>query len=197
MLQWVGAAMKAVASILWRMIVIVHRYLGVLGGLLMLMWFLSGIVMIYVAYPRTSESERVRMLPPIPWTSCCRIADGLVDDGETIIRARIENLNGVPTIRLQRPGRLDNTIDLTHGTTLRIDEAQARTIALEAAPRIIGKPANITSSAQEQVDQWTIGSLQRDRPFYRFAFDDPGRTRIYVSGTAGQVMHWTTETQRF
>src|SRR5262249_45199852 len=68
---------------------------------------------------------------------------------------------------------------------------------LEAARRRIGRPANIIASAHEEVDQWTIGALQRDRPFYRFAFDDPGRTDIYVSGSAGQVMHWTTATQRF
>ena len=91
--------MNAVTNSLWRTIVIVHRYLGVLGGLLMLMWFLSGIVMIYVAYPRTSEAERLRSLPAIPWAACCRIGDGIADDQETILRARIENLNGAPTLR--------------------------------------------------------------------------------------------------
>src|SRR5258707_7471691 len=120
--------MKAVANTLWRTIVITHRYLGVMGGLLMLMWFLSGIVMIYVAYPRTSEAERVRMLPPIPWAQCCRVGDGLADDDQTILRARIENLNGAPTLRLQRPGRLDNTLDLEPGTALRIDQVQERAI---------------------------------------------------------------------
>ena len=193
----IGATVNAVSNTIWRTTVIVHRYLGVLGSLLMLMWFLSGIVMVYVPYPRTSEVERIRTLPPIPWAQCCRIGDGLADDDETIIRARIENLNGAPTLRLQRPGRPDSTLDLAHGAALRVDEAQARAIALEAAQRIIGRPAAITASAQEPVDQWTIGGLQRDRPFYRFAFDDPERTNIYVSGTAGQVMHWTTSTQRF
>ena len=58
-----GATMNnAVSNTLWRGTVIVHRYLGVFGGLLMLMWFLSGIVMVYVPYPRTSEAERVRTL---------------------------------------------------------------------------------------------------------------------------------------
>ena len=161
--------MKAVSNTLWRGTVIVHRYLGVLGGLLMLMWFLSGIVMVYVPYPRTSEAERIRPLPPITstqsWTQCCRVGDGVVDDTDTIIRARIETLNGAPTLRLQRPGKPDTSLDLSRGTALRMDEAAARAIALEAAPRIIGRPAAISN--------------------------------IYVSGTAGQVMHWTTSTQRF
>ena len=37
-------------SFLWRATVITHRYLGVAVGLLMLAWFASGIVMMYVAY---------------------------------------------------------------------------------------------------------------------------------------------------
>jgi hypothetical protein len=36
------------AGFLWRTLVILHRYLGIAVGLLMLIWFLSGIVMMYV-----------------------------------------------------------------------------------------------------------------------------------------------------
>jgi hypothetical protein len=38
-------------GILWRTTVILHRYLGIAVGLLMLSWFVSGIVMMYVAFP--------------------------------------------------------------------------------------------------------------------------------------------------
>jgi hypothetical protein len=50
---------------MWRALVIIHRYLGVAAGALMVMWFLSGIVMMYVGFPRVTETERIQTLEPI------------------------------------------------------------------------------------------------------------------------------------
>src|SRR5438067_1962984 len=47
------------ANGLWRALVILHRYLGIAVGLLMAVWFVSGIVMMYVGFPRLTEAERV------------------------------------------------------------------------------------------------------------------------------------------
>ena len=44
---------------LWRTLVVLHRYLGMAVGLLMLMWFGSGIVMMYVGYPELAEQDRL------------------------------------------------------------------------------------------------------------------------------------------
>jgi PepSY-associated transmembrane protein/peptidase YpeB-like protein len=185
------------AEPLWRLLVITHRYLGVTVGLLMLMWFLSGIVMMYVGFPRVSDQARTRTLMPIAWQACCRFDERLAADDETTVRAQLENLAGLPTLRLQRIGRRDNAIDLVHGTAMRIDAEQAQAIVLDAAPRIIGRPARVVVSEYADQDQWTVGRLFRDRPLYRFEFDDPERTHIYVSSTTGQVVHWTSATQRF
>src|SRR6266702_3117381 len=189
--------MTTMANALWRTMVVTHRYLGVAVGLLMVMWFASGIVMMYVGFPRVTEEMRTRTLAPISWQACCRFGERLAADDETVLRAQVENLAGGPAMRLQRPGRLDTPIDLAHGVAMRIDADQARAIVLDAAPRIIGPAATVVSTEQAQTDQWTVGRLFRDRPLHRFEFDDPERTNVYVSGTAGQVVHWTTATQRF
>src|SRR5215470_4785878 len=181
---------------LWRTLVIIHRYLGVAVGLLMAVWFASGIVLMYVGFPRVTEDARMRTLTPIAWAACCRFGDAIAD-GEAILQAQIENLAGVPSLRLQRAGRRDGAFDLARGEPLPIDAARALAIALDAAPRIIGGPAKPVDSELAETDQWTVGRLVRDRPLYRFAFDDPARTNIYVSSTAGQVVHWTTATERF
>ena len=39
-------------NLIWQTLVVLHRYLGVAVGLLMVMWFVSGIVMMYVGLPR-------------------------------------------------------------------------------------------------------------------------------------------------
>jgi hypothetical protein len=52
-----------VIALMWQALVITHRYLEVAAGALM--WFLSGIVVMYVGFPRVTETERVRTLEPI------------------------------------------------------------------------------------------------------------------------------------
>jgi PepSY-associated TM region len=185
------------ANFLWRTLVITHRYLGIAAGLLMLMWFASGIIMIYVGLPTIQENERMRTLAPISWGACCRFGEPIIPDTEAIARAQIENLAGVPTIRLQRAGQRDSSLDLSRAVPMRIDADQAQAIVRDAAPRIIGQPAKVVGSELAQTDQWSIGRLIRDRPLYRFEFDDPERTNIYVSSSGGQVVLWTTVTQRF
>ncbi len=39
---------------IWRILILLHRYLGVALGALMLLWFASGIVMLFVPYPGLS-----------------------------------------------------------------------------------------------------------------------------------------------
>ena len=91
------------AGFLWRTLVILHRYLGIAVGLLMLIWFLSGIVMMYVGFPQPLAAERLLSLPNINWQACCHVADGALPDGQPIARAEIEMLLGVPVLRLPRP----------------------------------------------------------------------------------------------
>jgi hypothetical protein len=45
-----------VARLSWQALIIAHRYLGGAVGLLMVMWFVSGIVMMYVGFPTPRKS---------------------------------------------------------------------------------------------------------------------------------------------
>jgi PepSY-associated transmembrane protein len=184
-------------SILWRALVIIHRYLGVAVGLLMLMWFLSGIVMMYVGFPQASERERLSALPPISWAACCRVADGLIADTQQFGRAEIENLLDVPVLRLRRPLRADQVIDLAQGMEKPLELADARAVAADAAPRIKGAAASVAAAEEIEEDQWTVGRYHGELPLFRFALDDPERTAIYVSGSTGRIVLRTTATQRF
>ncbi len=80
----------AMAGIVWRALVIIHRYLGIAVGLLILSWFFSGTVMMYVGFPRPAREERLRGLPPIAWVECCHIEAASVSDGQPVARAEIE-----------------------------------------------------------------------------------------------------------
>jgi hypothetical protein len=190
-------SMTNIGSGLWRSFIVTHRYLGVAVSVLMVMWFASGIVMMYISFPHVTEDQRIRGLTPIPWTACCRFGEWLISDGELVSRAQVENLAGTPMIRLGSRGQPEMGIDLQQGAIIRVDASRAQAIARDAAPRIIGHAASPISAEQAHADQWTIGHPDRDRPFFRFAFDDAERTNIYVSSTTGQLILWTTKAQRF
>jgi hypothetical protein len=186
-------------SFLWRATVITHRYLGVAVGLLMLAWFASGIVMMYVAYPELTDRDRLSSLAPIPWEACCLLYSQNFADGDPIRAVQIQSLAGEPVLRIRpegRPGRL-SSLGLS-GPTLELDESKARAIVLDATQRIIGHEAQPVFSETIERDQWTVGDAgEGNRPLFHFIFDDAQRTHIYVSSTTGEIVLWTTAAQRF
>jgi hypothetical protein len=185
--------------ILWRTTVIVHRYLGVAVGLLMLVWFASGIVMMYVPYPGLTGKDRLIPLGPIAWQSCCSLDAQKIPDDEPIRGALIQSMAGEPVLSLRPEGRPPRLSSLgPSGPSLDIDEARARAVVAEAAPRIIGQPAQPRAMELIERDQWTVGEAGAgNRPLYHFILGDPAGTHIYVSSTSGEVVLWTTASQRF
>jgi hypothetical protein len=182
---------------LWRTMVVIHRYLGIAVGLLMLMWFVSGAVMMYVGFPRFPEQARVSALSPIAWQACCHLADGLLDDNERFASVQLESLPDTPVLRLRRTLLPDILVDLVQGEIKEIDAATAFAIAADASLRLFGIPAKVIDTQKIESDQWTVGRYRADRPLYRFVFDDPDRSIIYVSSASGHILLRTTATQRF
>jgi uncharacterized iron-regulated membrane protein len=50
-----------------RWLYIGHRWIGIVTCLFFAMWFISGVVMMYVAFPGLSDKERLAALPDIVW----------------------------------------------------------------------------------------------------------------------------------
>ncbi len=48
-----------------RWLFLTHRWLGIGGCVLFAMWFASGIVMMYVGYPKLTDAERLAHLPAL------------------------------------------------------------------------------------------------------------------------------------
>lgn len=160
---------------------VTHRYVGLAMGVLMLLWFLSGIAMLFVHWPEVSEGERAQGLRPIDWARCCEFGD--VRDAQQIATARVEDMAGRAVLRLD-----DEMLDLTTGGLMHhVGSADAAAVAAAyaAGHGIAGRPGVAQVVTR---DQWTVtGYFNRGRPFYRFAFDDPARTDIYVSAQTGEV----------
>jgi uncharacterized iron-regulated membrane protein len=164
-----------------RWLVVLHRYVGIVMGLLMLLWFASGLVMLFVHWPEVTDQERAAGLPPIAWSQCCRFGD--VQEVIQVQGASVEDLAGRPVLRFD-----GQALDLATGRVIHHvsgDEAARVAQAYVAAHGVAGRPG--VPIAVER-DQWTVtGYFDKRRPFYLFRFDDPARTDVYVSAHAGVV----------
>jgi hypothetical protein len=176
-----------------RLLLLAHRYLGIAVGLLMVMWCLSGIVMMYHGYPALRERVRLEHLAPLSLNECCKISAALeVAPGGN---SQIEMLAGRPVLLARSPDG-SRPIDLLTGTIIaRITAEQASSVARSfsgraaPAPRLLGIIGH---------DQWTVsGEFNSDRPLFRFALGDTAGTELYVSSTSGQAVQITTSHERF
>jgi hypothetical protein len=57
--------MPRLSIVFKRSLIFVHRWLGVALSALFLLWFLSGIVMMYWSYPEVTAQDRLRRLPKL------------------------------------------------------------------------------------------------------------------------------------
>lgn len=176
-----------------RLLLLAHRYLGIAVGLLMVMWCLSGAVMMYVSYPALRERVRLEHLAPLSLSECCKISPAL--ESQSAGHSQIEMLAGRPVLFAGSPDS-PRPIDLLTGTIVaRISVDQAASVAQTfrgragAAPRLLGLIDG---------DQWTVsGEFNADRPLFKFAIDDAARTELYVSSVSGKAVQITTAHERF
>jgi hypothetical protein len=174
---------------------LLHRYLGIAVGALMVMWCVSGVVMMYVSYPALDESVRLKNLTPIDWSGCCRLPDGLVAGSSPIGNARIEMLARRPALLVGDRTRTRLIDGITGDAIDRVSPEQAAAVAEVFAA---GTSTAAPSFALIDHDQWTVsGDFDADRPLYRFHLGDKARTDLYVSSTTGQAVQITTASERF
>ena len=74
-----------------RLLFLTHRYLGISVGALMVMWCLSGVVLMYHSYPALDEVRRLRTLAPIIWDGCYKISDEVLADGDSVEGWQLED----------------------------------------------------------------------------------------------------------
>jgi hypothetical protein len=179
-----------------RILLLTHRYLGIAVGALMVMWCLSGVVMMYVGYPALHEFERLEHLTPIEWRGCCKLSEAPQAEAKAVDNFQVEMLAGRPVLYLGDTAN-SRPIDLATGSAVdAISAEQAATVARRFASGPKAATARILGLIDH--DQWTVsGDFNAQRPLYRFALGDEARTEVYVSSITGQAVQVTTGRERF
>lgn len=179
---------------LLRVLVLGHRYLGIVLGVLVAAWFASGIVMIFVDYPGLDEDERLAGLEPLPEEVSVRpgeAARAAPGDGP-VDALRITAPAGQPYYLIRRDGAW-HRIDARTGKP--VPSVEAREAVAAARRHAAGEVRDVT---RLEVDQWSLGgSLDGHRPLYRVDLSDPERTAVYVSSRTGEVVRDATRPERF
>jgi len=171
-----------------RTLVYTHRWLGIGLGVVFVLWFASGLVMVYARMPVLDPAERLAALSPIDFASV-RVAPGVAGTGTS--QFTLTTFAGRPVYRTVTAG-VRQTIFADTGEVLApLTGADAILAAIPFVER-----ATIRHDARlEDADQWTF-SVRSRMPLYRLAVDDAEGTRLYVAQNGGEVVMKTTASGR-
>jgi uncharacterized iron-regulated membrane protein len=179
-----------------RLLFLSHRWLGIILCLFMALWFVSGVVMMYVGYPKLTTAERLAAAPPLETGSCCiaGAAIGAKDAKETGLRSlRLINAGGEPRFVASASRSSLTVISAVSGELVAATDAtQVRAIAAQFA-----RGAPVMDVIQVEEDAWTHSrALDPFRPLWRASVQDPNLAYVYVSGRTGEVVRDVTTTER-
>lgn len=185
-------------TILRKYAMLIHRWMGVAFCVLFLVWFASGIVMMYWGYPEIGEAERltklevldasrIQMIQISPEEAYRRLELGGPPD-----RVRINLLDGRPVYRFHYEADQFIAYADTGEPVHEIEEAQA----LRIAAAWTGQPAGAAEfrGLLDEADQWTLSGFGALRPLYKYAW--PDGEAVYVSQVTGEVVQHTTRGSR-
>ena len=189
-----------------RSILFIHRWLGVVIGLLMTIWCLSGFVMMYVDYPRLSPAEQLRGLAPLQMPAADAMGGIDLPEDTALSSARLEMVGDRAVLRLKPAIDFSSPTpppDLPPAYDLSTGKAFAELSALQAAAvgdgfaRHFGIAGQGVAVTVTPIDQWTVQLARGRLPLYRIDFSDPARSTAYVAGNSGEVVQQTTGWERF
>jgi hypothetical protein len=178
-----------------RTIIFVHRWLGVALCSLFLLWFPSGIAMMYWDFPAVSASgrlQRAAALDPSRIVVSPGQAYAALASQPPPREVRLNTLDGRPVYRF-RVGRDDAVVYADTGEPLQHVSSEMRDRIASAWTR---QPASAARSvAMDAVDQWTVqGPLRTMRPLWKYSW--PDGQQVYIAGSTGEVVQYTTTASR-
>jgi hypothetical protein len=193
----------------WRRVLIyTHRWLGIAGCLVFLVWFVSGVVMMYERMPRLTAEERLVRLPPLD-LDALRVSPAEAAHAAGVIpeRIRVGTVDGRPVYRLLASGVWTTLFADTGQPLQQLSASEAERIVRRFVPE---HASSLRHTARlTRPDQWTLdGGLPNFLPMHRVSLGDAAGTNVYVSertgdvvmkttargrawGYAGAVLHWT------
>lgn len=179
-----------------RLTYLFHRWTGVTACVLMALWFVSGIVMLFVGYPKLTPWERLQALPALQAQDCCVSLDQVLAHSKAPAAVQeivLTSIRAHPYYRL-REGK---------GNYLVVDAQSGKlaphmdTPAALAGARAFIPDADTRYLGTMHEDRWTHArSLDAHRPLHLVQMNDAAHSLLYLSDATGQVVMDAPRAQR-
>lgn len=170
-----------------------HRWLGLVTSVLFVMWFASGMLMLFKPFPSISPVEQLAFAEPVASFS-------LGDEAASVLISREADTESVRVLaRAGAPSLLVGdskglvALDIETGAALApLNKDQVRKI-FESG----GTEVNLQINDPINYDQWIVSNgFDRFRPLYKVSSADKMGTQYYVSSVTGEVVQKTTRSDR-
>lgn len=188
--MWSGVHLK-------RFIYLFHRWSGIGFCLLILLWLVSGVVMLFIGYPKLLPQERLRALPALEAPGCCVPAEAALVHSrapEQVQELKLTSIGGQLRYRLHEGDGALLLIDAVTG--LSVPPADKAAALAGARAFLPDTPARLLGLVDD--DRWTHSrAMDPHRPLYMVQMDDVRATLLYVSSTTGEVMLDAPQAQRY
>jgi PepSY-associated TM region len=177
-----------------RSLLVLHRWLGVALCLFFLIWFPSGIGMMYWDFPGVTADDRLERSPALDRSSIqLSPAEALaaLRERRPPDQIRLDTFDGRPVYRI-RMGREERVVYADTGAT---HDNVSKELMARVASAWTGQPASAAAITPIDVDQWTVqGSIRSLRPLWKYSW--PDGEQVYVSQGSGEVVQYTTRASR-
>ena len=185
-----------------RTLILLHRWLGIAGNLLFVVWFASALVMMYARMPALDPGDRLNRLPPLDLEAIrvgpaeAAVAARVDADGPAPVQVRLGMAGERPIYRLRTGAGWSAVYADTGSPMLQLSEGQATAIAVQFGQQQVGGAAPTALGYDRLLnrpDQWTL-ELPSLFPLHRIR---SGSDVLYVSDRTAEVVMETTAKSRF
>ncbi|WP_414495315.1 PepSY domain-containing protein [Stenotrophomonas maltophilia] len=164
---------------------LVHRWLGIGGCLLMLLWFVSGMVMLFIGYPKLTPGERLAALPVLGdahrLLGLPALPAAVQAEPESVA---LTTLRGEPAYVVRSGSHVGAWSAQTGQALLPVSAQRAEASAAQFA----GGQAFVGAVRVDE-DRWTHSrALDAHRPLYRVEVGGVEPGNVYVSSHTGEVV---------
>ncbi len=182
--------MKKLTGSLRRWFYLTHRWCGVAGCLLMALWFVSGMVMLFIGYPKLTPWDRLAALPAL--SAAPQLPSQVMGDAP-VSRLVLNAASGQARYIVQRADGSLISMDASSGVQAKGFSSAA---ALRSA-RVFSGSDDVLYLGSIDEDRWThSGSLNPHRPLHMVQVGDVAQTLLYVSSRTGEIVMQASRSKR-
>src|SRR5262245_40516616 len=188
-----------------RFLIFFHRWVGIALCVVFLLWFPSGIGMMYWGFPGVSAEDRLDHSPKLDPAKIVLSPEEAAEKAGIDAspgQVRLNSFEGRPVYRFGgaggrggRGGRGGGGGQIIYADTGEEQTAVSAEMLDRIASSWTGRPfAEATKVSIEEPDQWTVAGQLRNPPVYKYSFTDG--QQVYLNGTTGDVVQYTTFAKR-